>query len=229
MNLFSSAKSSSIGMKCRERVPCMVHQECRLRPRGTSVAALWLASLPFPCDTLSARLRTLLVLTYMRRLLVLAVVLHLVKSSISPPHSTCSGFSLPVSARIIMCFFEQTRWACGFWRWGAFRGQCTKEYRTGETCGLKLVDTTHYEPTICNLCKQIIKKNGRIEKLEAHIERWKREGNRRATIEKAESDIAELTISISNLRSKHRDGELDKQRRRKRGAPNSVAGAQGSI
>lgn len=38
-------------------------------------------------------------------------------------------------------------------------------------CGLKLVDSTHYDPEVCTLCKQILKKKGRIEKIEAHIER----------------------------------------------------------
>lgn len=79
----------------------------------------------------------------------------------------------------------------------------------------KLVDSTHYDPEVCNLCKQILKKKDRIEKMKAHIERWKREGNRTATIEKSERDIAGPILSILDLQNKHRKEELDNRRRRK--------------
>ncbi|KAE9579542.1 hypothetical protein CGMCC3_g4478 [Colletotrichum fructicola] len=83
-----------------------------------------------------------------------------------------------------MCYFYQTRWACGYWRWGQFKQQCNKEYRTGETCGLKLVFDTIQEADKCKLCYDIDKKTRRVDKMQRDIERWYREGNRKATIER---------------------------------------------
>lgn len=102
-----------------------------------------------------------------------------------------------------MCYFDQTRWACGYWRWGHFRQQCTKEYRTGETCGLKLVNYTHNEPDVCKLCKDIEKKQRKYNKLESDIYRWQKEGNRNATIEKAQRDMDEVTNAIYTMQQQH--------------------------
>lgn len=104
-----------------------------------------------------------------------------------------------------MCYFEQTRWACGFWKWGNFRQQCNKEYRTGETCGLKLVYETIQVHTHCKICDQITKKLRRVNKMYDDIYRWQREGNRRATIEKTERDVAEITYQIADLRATHEE------------------------
>ncbi|EPE02129.1 hypothetical protein F503_06133 [Ophiostoma piceae UAMH 11346] len=102
-----------------------------------------------------------------------------------------------------MCYFEQTRWTCGYWKWGNFRQQCPKEYRTGETCGLKLVYTTSYKSENCKLCEQIEKKNRRLEKLQRDVERWRQEGNRPATIEKTERDIEEIAERVNQLWEDH--------------------------
>ncbi|KAI0378955.1 hypothetical protein F5Y04DRAFT_137603 [Hypomontagnella monticulosa] len=102
-----------------------------------------------------------------------------------------------------MCYFEQTRWMCGYWRWGHFRQQCTKEYRTGETCGLKLVYITNQEPDNCKLCKDIEKKQRKHTKLQSDIHRWQREGNRSATIEKAQRDLGEVTEAINSMLTQH--------------------------
>lgn len=102
-----------------------------------------------------------------------------------------------------MCYFEQTRWCCGFWKWGNFRQQCNKEYRTGETCGLKLVYDTTYQPAQCKICDQITKKDRRIRKMEDDIVRWRHEGGRTATIEKTQTDIADIQNQINNLFSQH--------------------------
>ncbi|KPA42348.1 hypothetical protein FLAG1_04776 [Fusarium langsethiae] len=83
-----------------------------------------------------------------------------------------------------MCYFDQTRWTCGFWRWGHFRQQCNKEYRMGETCGLKLVYETKDERDACKLCHDIEKKQRRYDKMWRDVQRWQREGNRNATIER---------------------------------------------
>ncbi len=102
-----------------------------------------------------------------------------------------------------MCYFEQTRWACGYWKWGNFRQQCNKEYRTGETCGLKLVYDTKMQHGACKICDQITKKDRRLRKMYDDIQRWTMEGNRRATIEKTEADIEDLKVQISELWHNH--------------------------
>ncbi|KAK4214143.1 hypothetical protein QBC37DRAFT_284451 [Rhypophila decipiens] len=104
-----------------------------------------------------------------------------------------------------MCYFDQTRWACGYWKWGNFRQQCNKEYRTGETCGLKLVYNTTPVGAVCKICDQITKKNRRVTKMYDDIYRWQREGNRRATIEKTERDIMEINYQISELQNTHHE------------------------
>ncbi|KAK3944008.1 hypothetical protein QBC46DRAFT_376070 [Diplogelasinospora grovesii] len=104
---------------------------------------------------------------------------------------------------LTMCFYEQTRWRCGFWKWGNFRQQCTKEYRIGKTCGLKLVFETGYRQDACKLCGQIAKKQRRLAKMTQDIERWKRDGNRPATVEKTESDLTKVRHSISRILEQH--------------------------
>ncbi|KAK7754440.1 hypothetical protein SLS62_003460 [Diatrype stigma] len=80
---------------------------------------------------------------------------------------------------------------------------CTKEYRTGETCGLKLVFNTNLETDKCKLCKDIEKKQRRYTKLQNDIIRWQREGNRNATIEKAQRDMVEVEEAIRNMGQQH--------------------------
>ncbi|KAK0710104.1 hypothetical protein B0T26DRAFT_755220 [Lasiosphaeria miniovina] len=104
-----------------------------------------------------------------------------------------------------MCYFEQTRWSCGYWKWGNFRQQCNKEYRTGETCGLKLVYDTSYMHGQCKICDQITKKDRRMRKMSEDIQRWQREGNRRATIEKTQQDMTEIQIQINDLCHSHQE------------------------
>ncbi len=106
-----------------------------------------------------------------------------------------------------MCYFDQTRWACGYWKWGNFRQQCTKEYRTGETCGLKLVYDTYYNDGRCKLCEQIEKKERRLNKMVTDIDRWQHEGNRTATIEKTQDDITEIQEQIQRIWRDHQERE----------------------
>ncbi|TLS29619.1 hypothetical protein PpBr36_02084 [Pyricularia pennisetigena] len=102
-----------------------------------------------------------------------------------------------------MCYFDHIRWSCGYWKWGNFRQQCTKEYRTGETCGLKLVYDTDYLPNQCRICDNVHKKTRRYYKMAADVERWRHEGGRTATIEKTEDDMDELSRQIANLNAEH--------------------------
>ena len=102
-----------------------------------------------------------------------------------------------------MCYYEMSRWQCGFWKWGKFRQQCNKEYRTGETCGMKLVYMTLDEPDVCKLCHDIEKKQRRIDKMRRDIDRWHREGNRTATIERTTEEMKEVENQIYNKGVEH--------------------------
>ncbi|KAK4198720.1 hypothetical protein QBC40DRAFT_89212 [Triangularia verruculosa] len=106
-----------------------------------------------------------------------------------------------------MCYFEQTRWPCGYWKWGNFRQQCEKEYRTGETCGLKLVYSWQPAQGLCKICEQKSKKERRICKMLNDISRWQREGNRRATIEKTMQDVNDIQCQINELHATHAERE----------------------
>jgi hypothetical protein len=102
-----------------------------------------------------------------------------------------------------MCYFDHQLWPCGWWKWGNFREQCPREYRTGETCGLKLVFNTYLEPEVCRHCEQIYKKQRRVAKMDDDVRRWRAEGNRRATIEKTEREICALNMQIAELWGEH--------------------------
>jgi hypothetical protein len=98
-----------------------------------------------------------------------------------------------------MCYYDQTRWICQYWKWGNFRQQCNKEYRTGETCGLKLIYETETVGEQCKVCDAINKKQRRLRKMMDDVSRWQREGGRRATIEKTQADINDLELQINEL------------------------------
>ncbi|KAI0395485.1 hypothetical protein F5Y17DRAFT_456885 [Xylariaceae sp. FL0594] len=102
-----------------------------------------------------------------------------------------------------MCFYRQTQWLCGYWRWGSFTDQCAKEYRTGETCGLKFVSVVDRKQEDCALCEKIRKKERRAIKLQQDIDRWSTVSNRTASIEKAMRDKAEVEAAMSQMRQQH--------------------------
>ncbi|OBS21167.1 hypothetical protein FPOA_07505 [Fusarium poae] len=102
-----------------------------------------------------------------------------------------------------MCYFDQTRWICGYWRWGHFRQQCNKEYRMGETCGLKLVYDTKNEPEICKLCRDIEKKQRRYDKMYSDVQRWHREGGRNATIERTCAEMDDVLGQMNRMTREH--------------------------
>lgn len=107
-----------------------------------------------------------------------------------------------------MCFFERIQFKCGSWKWGKFRERCNKENRIGETCGLKLVFSIHNETGVCGACTKIAKKRRRIRKMTGDIKRWREQGNRPATVEKTESEVAALQCAISNLWEQHLEGQF---------------------
>jgi len=101
-----------------------------------------------------------------------------------------------------MCFFDQYKYACGDFKWGYFRQHCAKEYRTGETCGMKLVMQTYEMPNAeqCKLCTKIETKLSRIHKEEDRIRRWEREGSsRKASIEASKETISHLQEEVDRL------------------------------
>lgn len=107
-----------------------------------------------------------------------------------------------------MCFFEQTLWHCGYWRWGHFRQQCNKEYRTGETCGLKMVHETIRQTDVCRLCKDIQKKERKRDKLMSDIARWELENYRSprgASIAKARDDLYDVQTALEAMHNEHDD------------------------
>lgn len=92
---------------------------------------------------------------------------------------------------------------CNDYKWGNFRQHCSKEYRTGETCGMKLVMQTIPKSEKCKLCKSIDTKQGRIRKEEDRIHRWIKEEQkglvRGSSIEAAQMTIYNLQTEIYNL------------------------------
>ena len=99
-----------------------------------------------------------------------------------------------------MCFYDQNIFACGDYKWGNFRQHCNKEYRSGETCGMKLVMQTYPIREKCRICLKIETKQRRIEGELDRIRRWRREGSKfKASIEKSEQIVRELERERSDL------------------------------
>jgi predicted RNA-binding Zn-ribbon protein involved in translation (DUF1610 family) len=106
-----------------------------------------------------------------------------------------------------MCFFDQQLYQCGDFKWGPFRQHCAKEYRTGETCGMKLVMTSISVHQKCPKCEKIAIKYNRITKEEERIRRWTREGakHRKASIEASQEIIKDLNHDIAKLEKERND------------------------
>lgn len=75
-----------------------------------------------------------------------------------------------------MCFYEQTIFSCEDYKWGRFRAHCAKEYRTGETCGMRLIYEASRVPQKCNTCKRVEVIQRKIAASQDRIYRWNREG-----------------------------------------------------
>jgi hypothetical protein len=100
-----------------------------------------------------------------------------------------------------MCFYDQIQFKCGDRKWATFRHQCPKEYRAGETCGMRLVNQVYNDfSQNCRLCEKIHTKVRSLKKEEEKINRWKNEkANRKASIEKSEDAIDQLNREIYAL------------------------------
>lgn len=105
-----------------------------------------------------------------------------------------------------MCFYEQYVYQCRDWKWGNFRQHCQAEYRTGETCGMKMVYHSVPLQEKCKLCLKIEAKERRRAKHVDDYNRWRKEPRRyQASIEKAIGDIKALENEIGQLRSEKAD------------------------
>lgn len=99
-----------------------------------------------------------------------------------------------------MCFYDQHRFACGDWKWGHFRQHCAKEYRIGETCGMKLIMQTIPTSTKCKLCEKIETKMRRRTAEVERVKRWEREPHKfGASIGKAYEVIRGLDGEMHEL------------------------------
>ncbi|KAF2159231.1 hypothetical protein M409DRAFT_30239 [Zasmidium cellare ATCC 36951] len=99
-----------------------------------------------------------------------------------------------------MCYYDNYQYACRDWKWGNFRMHCQKEYRTGETCGMKMIFQTVPLNEKCTQCEKIEKKKRRRQKALDDIARWERDGGKlQASIEKARDDVRALEAEITAM------------------------------
>ena len=99
-----------------------------------------------------------------------------------------------------MCFYEQYVYQCRDWKWGNFRQHCQAEYRTGETCGMKMIWLSRDLPDKCKLCLKIDAKYRRRAKHYEDLARWNKDKHRyQASMEKAVRDIKALENEIAQL------------------------------
>ena len=99
----------------------------------------------------------------------------------------------------IMCFYDQIVYSCNDWKWGHFRKHCQKEYRIGETCGMRLAYGTNNDPQKCRLCLDLEKKQRRYAKAKADYDRWIGDPQRQASAAKASQDCHEIYKEIEKL------------------------------
>lgn len=105
-----------------------------------------------------------------------------------------------------MCFFDQYVHDCGDYKWGPFRQHCAKEYRTGETCGMKLIMATYRIPQSCKICDKLETKYNRVRKEQERVIRWQKEGGKKkASIENACDNIRHLESEINSLKKQRQD------------------------
>lgn len=61
---------------------------------------------------------------------------------------------------------------------------------------------------VCKICEQVSKKMRRVNKMEEDIARWRREGNRMATIEKTQHDIEGVKRQVDELWRGHQEKKM---------------------
>ncbi|KAF2670620.1 hypothetical protein BT63DRAFT_243242 [Microthyrium microscopicum] len=101
-----------------------------------------------------------------------------------------------------MCFYDQYEFACRDFRWGNFKKHCTKEYRRGETCGMKLVHDVLPQNKDCTLCEKIQRKKRRWWQYEDKLKQWESEGRLgelKSTVQKYRDEQCGVQIEIAKL------------------------------
>lgn len=73
-----------------------------------------------------------------------------------------------------MCFYDQIRFSCGDYKWSHFRQQCNRKYRTGETCGMKLVIQRVLVEQQCKNCDRLDTIHRRRQAEAMGIDAWRR-------------------------------------------------------
>ncbi|KAK5135829.1 hypothetical protein LTR08_004656 [Meristemomyces frigidus] len=120
------------------------------------------------------------------------------------PHATLINVATATSSKLAyMCYFDNYKFGCADWKWGNFRQHCQDEYRTGETCGMKMVYQTLPLAGKCTMCEKIERKIRRQDKHKADYQRWAAEVkmNRAASMENAAKEIHSLEIEIQQLKA----------------------------
>lgn len=112
-----------------------------------------------------------------------------------------------------MCYFDQYRFTCGDCKWGDFRQHCTREYRTGETCGIKYSMQTVPIIAKCNLCRKI---DTKIHPQQAEMKRispWNRASRESGALEKRREDIEWSRYNIECLDKENQEIIRERKRR----------------
>ena len=105
-----------------------------------------------------------------------------------------------------MCFYNQKHFSCGDWSWTSFAHLCSYEYRTVETCGMKLVNMTENENSKCRLCEKTETKFRRRSAEIDHLDRWNREGATLvASMGRSHNFIVQLDKEICVLQRERED------------------------
>jgi hypothetical protein len=131
--------------------------------------------------------------------------------------NTNAGTSLIFPSSFIMCYYETVSYACGDWKWGNCRQQCDREYRMGETCGMRLVYSNKTDQSTCKTCLKLATKRRRREAEYKRYETWHREGRLNslsATVEKTLELIHGLDVEIQDLEAERIQRYTDNMRSR---------------
>jgi hypothetical protein len=118
-----------------------------------------------------------------------------------------------------MCYYDTLTFACGDWKWGNFRAHCEREYRMGETCGMRLVNQNNQDQTTCKLCQKLATKSRRRDAEAKRYETWRQEGRLgqlSASAEKCLEMIHDLDREIQKLQAERMQRYHDNLRSRAR-------------
>lgn len=98
-----------------------------------------------------------------------------------------------------MCFYEQQIFNCGDHKWGRFRAHCNKEYRTGETCGMKLIFESSRVNTRCQMCKKYDVILRKISQAKERVQRWESEDINPVSTDKERACIAQWQRELRDI------------------------------